>query len=43
MTTLTAKEAATKLDALIDETSTSHQQIIITGKKGNAILLAEED
>ncbi|MEE2002581.1 type II toxin-antitoxin system Phd/YefM family antitoxin [Alkalimonas sp. MEB108] len=43
MTTLNATEARTKLYALIDEASTSHQPIIITGKRGNAVLLAEED
>lgn len=43
MTTLNATEARTKLYALIDEVSTSHQPIVITGKRGNAVLLAEED
>lgn len=43
MTTLNATEARSKLYALIDETSTSHQPIVITGKRGNAVLLAEED
>jgi len=43
MTTLNATEARSRLYALIDETSTSHQPIVITGKRGNAVLLAEED
>jgi antitoxin YefM len=43
MTTLNATEARSKLYSLIDETSTSHQPIVITGKRGNAILLSEED
>lgn len=43
MTTLNATEARTKLYALIDEASTSHQPIVITGKRGNAVLLAEDD
>ena len=43
MTTLNATEARSKLYALIDETSTSHQPIVITGKRGNAVLLSEED
>lgn len=43
MTTLNATEARSKLYALIDETSTSHQPIVITGKRSNAVLLAEED
>ena len=43
MTTLNATEARSKLYALIDEASTSHQPIVITGKRGNAVLLSEED
>lgn len=43
MTTLNATEARSRLYALIDETSNSHEPILITGKRGNAILLAEED
>ncbi|MDP2608607.1 MULTISPECIES: type II toxin-antitoxin system Phd/YefM family antitoxin [unclassified Oceanobacter] len=43
MTILNATEARSKLYALIDEASASHQPIIITGKRGNAVLLAEED
>lgn len=43
MTTLNATEARAKLYALIDETSASHQPIVITGKRGKAVLLAEED
>ena len=43
MTTLNATEARSKLYALIDETSANHQPIVITGKRGNAVLLAEED
>ncbi len=43
MTTLNATEARSRLYALIDETSNSHEPILITGKRGNAVLLAEED
>lgn len=43
MTTLNATEARSKLYALIDETSASHQPIVITGKRGNAVLLSESD
>ncbi len=43
MTTLNATEARTKLYSLIDETATTHQPIVITGKRGNAVLLAEDD
>ncbi|MGV6859383.1 MAG: type II toxin-antitoxin system Phd/YefM family antitoxin [bacterium] len=40
---LNATEARSKLYSLIDETSNTHQPIIITGKRGNAALLSEED
>ena len=43
MSTLNATEARSKLYALIDETNQTHKPILITGKRGNAVLLAEED
>lgn len=43
MITLNATEARSKLYGLIDETTTSHQPIVITGKRGNAVLVSEED
>jgi prevent-host-death family protein len=43
MTTLSATEARAKLYSLIDEASTTHEPIRITGKRGNAVLLSEED
>ena len=43
MRTLNATEARSKLYKLIDETSETHQPIVITGKRKNAVLLAEED
>jgi antitoxin YefM len=43
MPVLTASEARAKLYRLIDETSASHQPILITGKRGNAVLVSEED
>jgi len=43
MTTFNATEARSKLYALIDETTETHQPIVITGKRGNAVLLAEDD
>jgi antitoxin YefM len=43
MPVLTASEARAKLYRLIDETSASHQPIFITGKRGNAVLVSEED
>lgn len=43
MTILNATEARSKLYSLIDEASDTHQPIIITGKRGNAVLVSEED
>ena len=43
MTTLNATEARSKLYKLIDETSKTHEPIVITGKRGNAVLISEED
>ncbi|MCU7929030.1 MAG: type II toxin-antitoxin system Phd/YefM family antitoxin [Candidatus Thiodiazotropha sp. (ex Dulcina madagascariensis)] len=43
MTTLNATEARSNLYKLIDEATQTHQPIVITGKRGNAVLLAEED
>lgn len=43
MTTLTSSEARANLYRLLDEAAESHQPITITGKRHNAILIAEED
>ncbi|MBT3472116.1 MAG: type II toxin-antitoxin system Phd/YefM family antitoxin [Gammaproteobacteria bacterium] len=43
MTILNATEARSKLYNLIDETAVTHQPIVITGKRGNAVLVSEED
>ena len=43
MTILSATKARAKLYSLIDETAETHQPIVITGKRGNAILISEED
>ena len=43
MTTLNVTEARANLYKLIDKTSVSHEPVVITGKRGNAVLLAEED
>jgi antitoxin YefM len=43
MTTLNATEARAKLYNLIDQTAETHQPIVITGKRHNAVLLSEED
>ncbi len=38
MTTLNVAEARANLNNLIDETHQTHQPILITGKRGNAVL-----
>lgn len=43
MSILKATEARANLYNLIDETAASHQPIIITGKRNNAVLISEED
>jgi len=43
MPTLSATEARTKLYNLIDQTSSTHEPILITGKRGNAVLISEDD
>jgi antitoxin YefM len=43
MNILNATEARAKLYSLIDETASSHQPIVITGKRANAVLVSEED
>lgn len=43
MATFTASEARSKLYRLIDETAASHQPVLITGKRANAVLVSEED
>ncbi|MBA7661502.1 Antitoxin RelJ [subsurface metagenome] len=43
MPTLSVTEARSKLYRLIDEAASSHEPIFITGKRGNAVLVSEED
>ena len=43
MITLTATEARANLYRLIEEATSSHEPIQITGKRGNAVLISEED
>ncbi|MFH0925322.1 MAG: type II toxin-antitoxin system Phd/YefM family antitoxin [bacterium] len=43
MKTLSATKARIKLYKLLDEASSSHEPIQITGKRSNAILISEED
>ena len=43
MTRLNAIDARSKRYSLIDETVNTRQPVVITGKRGNAVLVAEED
>jgi prevent-host-death family protein len=43
MTVFNATEARTKLYKLIDEAASTHKPIVITGKRGNAVLISEDD
>ena len=43
MTTLKVTEARANLYKLIDDTLVNHEPVVITGKRGNAVLLAEDD
>jgi prevent-host-death family protein len=43
MPTLSATEARSKLYRLIDQAYLSHEPIVITSKRGNAVLLSEDD
>ena len=43
MTTVNVTEARANLYKLIDDASVSHEPVVITGKRGNAVLLSEGD
>ncbi|MDP2182291.1 MAG: type II toxin-antitoxin system Phd/YefM family antitoxin [Actinomycetota bacterium] len=43
MTNITATEARKQLYRLLDEVSDSHEPVQITGKRGNAVLVSEDD
>lgn len=43
MNILNATEARAKLYNLIDEAASSHEPIVITGKRNNDVLISEED
>ena len=43
MTTITASEARANLYRLIDEAAESHEPIMISGKRGDAVLVSAED
>jgi prevent-host-death family protein len=43
MTVLKVSEARANLYQLIDEAADSHQPVLITGKRHNAVLVSEDD
>ena len=43
MITLSVSEARANLYRLMDQAAESHQPIVISGKRSNAVLIAEED
>ena len=43
MSILSASQARANLYRLIDETAKSHEPVLITGKRNNAILISEDD
>ena len=43
MTIMSATEARKQLYQLLDDVSRSHEPVQITGKRGNAVLISEED
>ena len=43
MTTVSASEARAKLYRLIDEAASSHEAIVITGKRSSAVLISIDD
>jgi prevent-host-death family protein len=43
VTTISATEARKRLYKLLDDVSRSHEPIQITGKRGSAILVSEDD
>jgi antitoxin YefM len=43
MTAITASEARANLYRLIDEAASSHQPLLISGKRNKAVLVSEED
>lgn len=43
MQTLSASSVRTNLYRLIDEAATTHEPLVITGKRNNAVLVSLED
>jgi len=43
MTPIKATDARAKLYRLLDEVAESHEPVVITGKRSNAVLVSEDD
>lgn len=43
MSTIRASDARARLYRLIDDAAASHEPVLITGKRNNAVLVSEED
>ena len=43
MPTVNATEARSRLYKILDEIAESHEPVLITGKRGNAVLVSETD
>jgi prevent-host-death family protein len=43
MKTITVSKARANLYKLLEEAGQSHEPLVITGKRGNAVLVAEDD
>lgn len=43
MSVITSSEARANLYRLIDQTNESHEPILISGKRNNAVLISEDD
>ena len=43
MTTINATSARSKLYALLEQVASSHEPVQITSRRGNAVLIAEDD
>ena len=43
MTTMSATEARKQLYQLLDDVARSHEPVQITGRRGNAVLVSEDD
>jgi antitoxin YefM len=43
MTTVTVTDARSQLFRLLDEVAESHEPVLITGRRTNAVLISEED